>query len=36
MKKHIDKEKSLAYKALQLFKDGITSLEEIYPILLNS
>jgi type II secretory ATPase GspE/PulE/Tfp pilus assembly ATPase PilB-like protein len=35
-KKYIDQEKSLAYKALQLFKDGITSLEEVYPILLNS
>ena len=35
-KKHIDQEKSLAYKALQLFKNGITSLEEVYPILLNS
>lgn len=35
-KKHLNQEKSLAYKALQLFKDGITSLEEVYPILLNS
>lgn len=35
-KKYINQEKSLAYKALQLFKDGITSLEEVYPMLLNS
>ena len=33
---HIDTTKSLAYKALQLFKNGITSLEEVYPILLNT
>lgn len=35
-KKYINQETSLAYKALQLFKDGITSLEEVYPMLLNS
>lgn len=33
---HIDTTKSLAYKALQLFKSGVTSLEEVYPILLNT
>lgn len=35
-KNHVDITKSLAYKALQLFKNGTTSLEEVYPILLNT
>lgn len=35
-KNHIDTTKTLAYKALQLFKNGTTSLEEVYPILLNT
>lgn len=34
-KQYIDSTKSLAYKALQLFKTGTTSLEEVYPMLLN-
>ncbi|WP_046745019.1 GspE/PulE family protein [Kordia zhangzhouensis] len=35
-KNHIDTTQSLAHKALQLFKNGTTSLEEVYPILLNT
>ncbi|PTX64082.1 type IV pilus assembly protein PilB [Kordia periserrulae] len=33
---HVDNTKSLSHTALQLFKNGITSLEEVYPILLKS
>ena len=31
---HIDPTTSLAYKALALFKNGISSLEEVYPMLI--